>query len=522
MSGMSPAHSHSNRAYIVNIIWSWLSVALVLLCGVIFVPILIRRLGDTTYGIWVVATSLIENLWMIDLGLRPATAKFTAEFRARGEFDQLNCMLNTALAYSVLAGSILLTVAWFAAGALAKVEGITDPSFPFLIRAVGVSWAFGLSFNMFAAVLEGFNRFDLSNRSTLVTTFLRTGLSVAFVLQGYGLREMGMALMLSQAVGYAMIYVYCLRVWPEMRLSPQHISGQMARTLFGYARQVIPGIVGGRFSQGMLPSVIAYFTSTAQVTYFTQPQRLMEYASEIISRVGLVTTPRATGMHARGERAEIVRLARTANRYSVTLWGLFGCFLFVYGADFCRLWVDREFGDRVAPLLPLFVIGYTFWMGQFISAAVLMGVAHYTRYSVALLVEAVAAVAAMAVLLPLFGLPAGVAAVASLIAINRCGVLSYFFCAHFEISQSAYLARIFGGPLVLIAGSIGAMLWWRQWFGPADAWIRLVLSGAVFAVLYCLAAFRFVVSPEHRSWFRSRAGATLNRIWMRFSAGTAN
>src|SRR6185436_20868896 len=111
MSVMSPAHPHSNRAYIVNIIWSWLSIALILLCGVVFVPILIKRLGPATYGIWLVATSLIENLWMIDLGLRPATVKFTAEFRARGEFDQLNRMLNTALAYSMLAGSVVLAVA---------------------------------------------------------------------------------------------------------------------------------------------------------------------------------------------------------------------------------------------------------------------------------------------------------------------------------------------------------------------------------------------------------------------------
>jgi len=427
MTSMSTAHAHSNRAYIVNIIWSWLSIGLILVCGTVFVPILIKRLGASTYGIWVVAASLIENLWMIDLGLRPATVKFTAEFRALGQFDQLNRMLNTALAYSIAAGSILLTVAWFAAGALADLENITDPSFQFLIRAVGLSWAAGLSFNIFAAVLEGFNRFDLSNRSALVTTFLRTGLSVALVLNGFGLREMGMALMFSQAVGYTMIYISCIRIWPEMRFSPKYVSAQMARTLFGYARQVIPGVIGARFSQGTLPSVITYFTSTAQVTYFTQTQRVMDYAAEIVARVGLVTAPRATDMHAQGRREEIVNMARTANRYCVTLWGLFGSYLFVYGADLCRLWVNPEFGNRVAPLLPIFVTGYTFWMGQFISAAVLMGVAHYTRYATALLIEAIAAVAAMAILLPLYGLPAGVAAVAGLIALNRWGLLSHLF-----------------------------------------------------------------------------------------------
>jgi hypothetical protein len=209
-------------------------------------------------------------------------------------------------------------------------------------------------------------------------------------------------------------------------------------------------------------------------------------------------------------------MARTVNRYSVTLWGLLGSFLFVYGADFCRLWVSPEFGDRVAPLLPLFVAGYTFWMGQVISAAVLMGVAHYAAYSTALLIEAIAAVIAMTVLLPLFGLSAGVAGVACLIAVTRCGLLSYLFCAHFGISQGAYLTRIFGTPLLLMSASIGGMLLWRQWFGPADSWTRLLVMGTAYSALYCSIAFRWVVSPAHRYWFLSRAAAT----WMRFRAAT--
>jgi O-antigen/teichoic acid export membrane protein len=515
---MASAHPQSNRAYFINIFWSWLSVAVLLVSGVVFVPILIRRLGDATYGTWTLAVSLVEYFWMIDLGLRAATIKFAAEFRALGQFDALNRLLNTALAYSVTAGSVLFAVAWFAADHVAALLKVTDPNFPFLIRAVGLSWAGGLAFNMFGALLEGFNRFDLSNRSALLATFLRAGLSVVLVLQGYGLREMGMVLVFSQFTGYLMIYLYSVRVMPQMRISTRSVTWGMARMLFGYSRQVIPGVVGGRMAQGILPSVIAYFTSTAQVTYFTQTQRLLEYVSAAVGRIGAVTTPRATDMHARGEREQIVTLARSANRYCLTLWGLFASYLFVFGADFCRLWVDREFGDQIAPLLPIFVLGYTCWMGQYISSSVLLGVARYTRYSAALLVEALLAIAAMAVLLPLYGLAMGVAAVAGLMAVTRCGFLSYLFCAQFEIPVAGFLAQIFGRPLLLIAASTGAMLAWRQYLGPADSWMRLIAPAALLSVLYSLLAFRFVLASEHRTWLRSRAGAA----WIRFRARSSN
>ena len=516
MTGMPAAPAYSYRAYFRNIAWSWFAVIAVVISGTIFVPILIRRLGDTTYGIWTLAVSLVEYFWMIDLGLRPATVKYTAEYRALGRTDAINRLLNTALAYSVTAGLVLMSVALFAAEPIAALLRVTDPNFPFLIRMVGVSWAAGLAFNIFSAILDGFNRFDLSNRSGVVAAFLRAGLSVALVVQGYGLREMGIALVISQVVWYAMVYYHVARVWPEMRLSPKYIDRAAGRTLFGYARQIVPAVVGGRITQGTLPAVIAFFTSTAQVTYFTQTQRIMDYASELVARVGLITTPRAADMYARGQHDELVALASTTNRYCVTLWGLVGSFMFVYGADLCRLWVDPEFGDRVAPLLPLFVAGYTFWLGQFISASVLMGIAVYTRYATTLLIEALSAVAAVAVILPVFGLPAAVAAVAVLIVIARCLVLSYLFCKHFGISQSGYLARIFTAPLMLIGGSIGGMLALRYWAGPADSWIRLIGIGVVFCAVYIAAAGSFIVSAEHRNWFLSRTAAA----WMRFRTRT--
>ena len=56
--------------------------------------------------------------------------------------------------------------------------------------------------------------------------------------------------------------------------------------------------------------------------------------------------------------------------------------MFVYGGSFCRLWVNQEFGDQAAILLPILLIGYTLSMSQFISAAVLMGIARYQSYSI--------------------------------------------------------------------------------------------------------------------------------------------
>jgi O-antigen/teichoic acid export membrane protein len=508
---MKAAHRHTNRAYFINIAWSWISVASILAIGVIFIPVLIRRLGTAQYGVWALTVSLIEYLWMIDLGFRPATVKFCAEFRARDEHENINRLINTSLAYSVSAGAIVLSAAWFFAGRIASLLHVQDPSFPFLIRAVGLAWATGLVINIFAAALEGFQRFDLTNRTNIVATLLRNGLSVLLVTQGYGLREMGLALLFSQGIGYAMTVFYCRGVHLGLKISPALVSWGMARKILRYTAQILPAIVGARFAQGANPAVIAYFRPVQFVTYFTQTQRIMDYAADAISRVGLVTTPRASDWHARGDGAGIVQLARIANRYCLTLWGLGASFLFVYGGNLCRVWINQDFGDQAAILLPILLVGYTFWMGQFISASVLMGVARYGRYATTLLAEAVMSVILMIILLPRFGLAAATAGIATSMVISRCLVLSKLFCTEFGVSQSGYLANIFTRPLLLVGISVGALSLCQEYLWPGVTWSQLIAVGVIFAAVYALAAGYFVVSAEHRQWALSKASAWWER-----------
>ena len=98
-----------------------------------------------------------------------------------------------------------------------------------------------------------------------------------------------------------------------------------------------------------LPGIITYFKSTAFVPFFTQTQRILDYAGDAISRVGLVTSPRAADMYALGKKTEVIALARNANRYCLTLWGLPASFLFAYGGDFFRVWMTKAFGDQAVP-----------------------------------------------------------------------------------------------------------------------------------------------------------------------------
>jgi len=508
----------TTKKYFVNIAWSWIGFITIIGSSTVVMPMLIRRLGTARFGIWALAVSLIEYLWLIDLGFRPATVKFSAEFRALGQIDQLNSLINTSLGYCLLAGAFILGISWPNVGLIARLLHIDDPAFQFLVRVVGLSWAGGLVFNTFAAVLEGFQRFDLSNRVSIVVTLMRGSVSLGLVLAGYGLREMAVVLLVSQSTGYVMTYFYCRGIYPELRISPRLVSLSMARRILAYARQIVSGIVGSRISFAALPSLVAHFKPVQYVTYYTQTQRMMEYAADAISRVAMVTSPRVSDWHARGYRQEIVDLACLANRYCLTVWGLLASYLFIYGGNLCRVWINQEFGDRAAILLPLWLVGYTFWISQFISAGILMGIARYTAFSITLFVESLASIACMAFFLPHYGLAAAVASIAGVMAISRCLILSWLFAREFKLSQAHYLWSIFDRPMLLIGCSVAGLWAFREFVLPGRNLLQLISIGLLFALLYAAVAFWFVVRPEHRHFVLDKAMVRWNRLRTRDAA----
>ena len=310
------------KGYLVNVVWSWLSYLVSLTYGFVLFPMLIRYLGAERYGIWDLAGSLVESLWMIDIGFRAGTVKLCAEFRAHDRDDQINGVINTALAYSVAVSAVVVGVVWFRADRIAGFYSrITDPAFPFLIRATVLSFALGLIFNIFAAALEGFHRFDLSTRAGIIRDLLRIALSIGVIKGGYGLREMGWVLLISQGVCYLLWLYFCRATFPELKISPLEASRAMAKRLVGYVRQVAFGMLSDRLTNFAIPSWIGKTMSSDYIGYYTRLRRLPDYGADVVSRVGLVTAPRVTAMFARGELKEIVKLTEQANRYCLLIWG---------------------------------------------------------------------------------------------------------------------------------------------------------------------------------------------------------
>ena len=95
-----PTHPNTIRNMATNIA----GVVVNMFTGLVVMPYLIRTLGSSTYGLWVLVGTMTGYFGILDLGVSAALGRLIAAHKARDEHDDINAVMSTAFAcyYSIL------------------------------------------------------------------------------------------------------------------------------------------------------------------------------------------------------------------------------------------------------------------------------------------------------------------------------------------------------------------------------------------------------------------------------------
>ncbi|HUK92196.1 MAG TPA: hypothetical protein VLZ81_17480, partial [Blastocatellia bacterium] len=107
---MESKSDHTSSRIINNVLMNWLAFAVTLLSGFLMSPFLVRHLGDSVYGVWVLIGSLAGYLGLLDLGVTTSIVKYVADHRAHGNQESMNRVVSGGLAIYSVVGLISLAV----------------------------------------------------------------------------------------------------------------------------------------------------------------------------------------------------------------------------------------------------------------------------------------------------------------------------------------------------------------------------------------------------------------------------
>jgi len=382
------------RTYARNLLANWLGYGVNLAVVFFLSPFIIHRLGDATYGVWSVLSTVTGYLGLIEMGVRVSTGRYVNYYLGRNDRQSVNRIISSSLAFYAFISILALTVA----GLIGLFFGRIFPKFPpeliaqaphvLLLLACNVLFMFFAS--VFAQLLHANERFDLRNACDVIVVVFRAAFTVWVLLRGGRLVALAVVQVASGALACVLMSVAARWKGPDIKFSPRYIGLDTIRELFGFGVWAFTANVSFRIVYYSATIIIGILLGAEQITFYTIAFMLVDYGRNIVAvlpqQILKPATEKAAGRQAFSElRWYLLRGSRMVMFFAVPL--LVG--FIILGREFFQLWLADEKYARSGAVLAVLAVSQFAGAPSETARAVLQAVGRVKHTAFVILCEAV-------------------------------------------------------------------------------------------------------------------------------------
>jgi O-antigen/teichoic acid export membrane protein len=484
---VQPVRKLEQLQIIKNVSSSWIVLATNVLVGIFLAPLILHRLGDAAFGIWVLIFSITGYYGVFDLGIRSSIVRYVSKFLATNDQGSLGKLINTSLfSYSCVgAFTLLLTVALSSyVSTLFRISPEFHSTARWLLLMVGTSVAFGFPLGITGSLLESLQRFDILNGTGIAATFVRASLIVAALHYHRGLLTIAFITVAAPLLTSVIRGILVLRICP-IRFSWRSVDRSTFRQMASYSAITFMIIVAGRLRFKTDEIIIGSMMSAAAITYFNVGARIVDYAGELVLGLAQIFVPMSSQSEATGNMDGLRKIFVVGNRFCAFAIFPICATLVILGRSIIEVWVGKKYIATSYPVLVIMLLSTTLLWAQGASPRILFGIGKHGTLAVVTLVEGISNV----ILSVLLVRPYGIVGDALGTAIPLCCTMVFFvprhLCRHLGVRMNTYLREAYMLPLMLCAPMVLTMLLMKTWFVPhtyPQLALHLVAAGLVYGV----------------------------------------
>jgi O-antigen/teichoic acid export membrane protein len=472
---------------IKNVGASWFSLGVSVLVGIFLSPFILHRLGDTAFGIWVLIFSVTGYYGLFDLGIRSSVIRYVSTYTATHDNEGLAKLINTSLAtytaIGVLAMALTLIASLFI-DSLFRIpaEFLTTARWLFLM--VGAAVAVGFPTGIFGGILEGMQRFYFVNLTNLVSTLLRAVLIVLALKHGYGLLTVALITVLLPILGSLVRAAIVLRILP-LRFGWKYVDRSAFREIANYSAVSFILMIAYKLRFKTDEIVIGTFLSVTAITYFSIGDRLLDYASEVVSSLAQIFVPMSGQSDARGDTKQLRKILVAGNRACAMVIFPMTAVLAILGKSVIEAWVGARYVAASYPVLLVLLFPVTFALAQAASPRILYGTAKHKPLAWVTLMESIANLILSIVLIRPFGIVGDAAGTAIPLTCTTLYFMPRHLCRLLNVPVRAFLREAYTLPLLLCLPQVAVLLFMRHWF-IAHTYLQVGLQIVISLIPYGL------------------------------------
>ncbi len=483
-----------------NVFSNWAGFVVNIVVSFFLAPFMVHSLGDAGYGIWVLVGSLTGYLGVLDLGLRPAVIKFVAKYKALGDNQMINRIVNTILVILTIVAAVVflasLVLSYFAVG-LFKIPVEFNGQFQLIIIIVGLNVALSFPFSVLRALLAAAERFDLGNAVQILVFLARSAFIVVFLKLGGGLVAVGVIVLAATVTESLWKARISFKLFPTLKLSRRLASCDTFKTVAAFSGYAFIMNIASRFSLQSNVVVIGAMLSAEAITSFSIGSTMIDYLLVLISYMSITVLPLASSLDAGQNLEKLRQLLIIGTKYCMIVLLPVSFAYLVIGETFINLWMGPQYGPASGQVLTILTCGYFGFLSQFVANAIFVGLGKLKLIAYVNIGLAVLTLGLSILLVRWFGINGAALGTAIPLIITGSIFFPIYICRTLKLSLLHYIGKSYVRPLLASLPFLSIILL-GHYLIDINSFPRFIMVVGTACIVHAVASFYGVLEANHR------------------------
>ncbi len=339
---------------------NYVSICLNMIVGLIYTPYMLRMLGQSEYGLYSLAASIIAYLTVLDLGFGNAIVRYTAKFRTEGKQREQEEMFGMFFilyigvgVIAMMAGCVLsLNVENLFSHSMTETEVYRTRIMLWLMT---FNLAFTFPMSIWGSIMTAYERFVFQRVISIVRSVLNPIVMLLLLVVGYKAVAMVVVTTIFNVVTLLINWWYC-----KYKLE---INVRFAKFKWGFLKEVsiysfwiFLNAIMDRIYWSTGQFVLGVYKGSAAIAVYAVAIQLVSMYMLFSTAIASVFLPKVTSMVTKGANNEEISILfiRTGRLQYIVMAFIISAFI-VFGRQFINLWAGNDYADAYDLTLMFFV-----------------------------------------------------------------------------------------------------------------------------------------------------------------------
>ncbi len=337
----------------VGIILSYAAIALSVITGLLYTPVMLRLMGKNEFGLYGTVCSFVALLSLLDVGFSSSYIKFYSKYKIENRQDKINSF--NALYFTVFS---VISIIAFSIGLFFSIsphlifdEGLTAAEYEkakIIMILLTSSTALGFLTSVFSCYISAHEQFILLKGVGLLQSVISVCANLAVLKLGYG--AIGLVTV-QLVVGLAVKLLYIIVAFKKLnfKFCFSQIEKGLFKHVFAFSGLIAINMVVDTINQGIDSVLLGRFCGTAATAVYSVAANLNAHFTQFSTAISGVFVPRAHQlvnsyeMDSAEQRKALTDVFVKVGRIQFMLLTLIASGFVFFGKPFIRIWAGEGY-----------------------------------------------------------------------------------------------------------------------------------------------------------------------------------